>query len=359
MPSYPCALVSSRRRRRRAGWRATHRLRQCEAQPDRVQRVRQGGARHARQRSARQPPAQRQLSLLVCAQGVSRAARARARAAPHRPAAACRSRWRRAGRRRRGRLESRSCRSPSRTREAPPPCKSARALSGGLGASAGPDERALTNDCTSPLYAVAEVPEEAIACTWKSSLTRSSGAVAVRAITPASPPAAAMRLPSSRWYSDDTGDSPAAATAAMRRCADSTTRRRVNLKERRLAVERASGGGGKETRKEEAQRCNRRRAVPVPGGDVVSVPGGRCPCVVRRCAGMVRGPGCLAPCHFGPQHAMYALLGRPLPLRAPPPARDARGGARPSHPLAPVASSLCRLLDQPPTIALSLSSSTH
>ena len=43
----------------------------------------------------------------------------------------------------------------------------------------------------------AQAGNAAHTCTWKSSFTRSSGAVAVRAMTPAMPPAAAMREPSS------------------------------------------------------------------------------------------------------------------------------------------------------------------
>jgi len=47
----------------------------------------------------------------------------------------------------------------------------------------------LAAACPTPVYAVADVPLLATACTWNSSLIRSKGAVAVLATAPAAPPA--------------------------------------------------------------------------------------------------------------------------------------------------------------------------
>ena len=47
----------------------------------------------------------------------------------------------------------------------------------------------LLNAWPMPVYAVADVPADGTAWTWKRSLMRSKGAVAVRAMAPAAPPA--------------------------------------------------------------------------------------------------------------------------------------------------------------------------
>ena len=56
------------------------------------------------------------------------------------------------------------------------------------------------NACPTPVYAAEETPAPSIACTWNSSLIRSSGADAVRAMMPAAPPAAAWREPMAMAY---------------------------------------------------------------------------------------------------------------------------------------------------------------
>ena len=136
----------------------------------------------------------------------------------HRLRGACRSRLMRAGPLHMAQLGSRLCRFPSRKREAPPPGISA------LPSESREQERAADSPtrlqeslhnarvCVGRRaggghslenWASAACSRSSCrgrrACTWNSSFTRSSGAVAVRATTPARPPAAAMREPSSTW----------------------------------------------------------------------------------------------------------------------------------------------------------------